>query len=146
MQVFFFFIDYLQKRRTINSKYYIAYFVYLKEEIAKKVTNKEEKVLFYQDNALCHKLIIKMIKLNELYFELLPHPPYSPDLTPSYYWLFANLQRILQGKRFGTNEAVILETEVYFESKDKSFNKKVIKLLDKHWNQCIKLEGDYVDK
>ena len=29
-----------------------------------------------------------MAKLYELHLELLPHPPYFPDLTPSDYWLF----------------------------------------------------------
>ena len=38
------FIDYLEKGRTINSEYYIALLVHLKEEIAKKTaTNEEEK-------------------------------------------------------------------------------------------------------
>ena len=32
-------------------------------------------------------------KLHELHFELLPHPPYSPDLAPSDYWLFADLKK-----------------------------------------------------
>ena len=94
---------------------------------------KKKKVLFHQNNALCHKLIATMAKLYELHFELLPYPPYSPDLAPSNYWLFANLIRMLQGKRFDTNEEVILETEAYFEAKDKSFYKKGIKLLEKHW-------------
>ena len=39
-----------------------------------------------------------------------------------------------------------METEAYFEAKDKSFYKKGIKLLEKHWNQCITQEGDYVDE
>ena len=86
-----------------------------------------------------------MTKLHELHFELLPHPPYFPDLAPSDYWLFVDLKKMLQGKRCGSNE-VILETEAYFEAKDKSFYKKDIKLLEKHWNQCITLEGDYVDE
>ena len=68
---------------------------------------------------------------NQLHFELLPHPPYSPDLAPSNNWLFADLKRMLQGKRFFSNEEVISETEAYFEAKDKSFNKKCIKLLEK---------------
>ena len=79
-------------------------------------------------------------------YELLSHPPYSPALAPNDYWLFADLKRMLQGKRVCSNEEVILETEVYFEAKDKSFNKKGIKLLEKSWNQCITLEGDYVDE
>ena len=88
----------------------------------KTATNKEEKVLFPQDKASCHKLIAMMAKLHDLLFELLPHPPYSPDLASSNNWLFADLKRILQGKRFGSNE-VISETEAYFKAKDKFFYK-----------------------
>ena len=51
---------------------------------------------------------------------------------------------MLPGKRFSSNKEVISETEAYFEVKDKLFYKKGIKLLEKHWNQCITLEGDYV--
>ena len=60
-----------------------------------------------------------MVTLSELGDELLPHPPYSPDLAPSDYWLFADLKKMLQRKRFGSNEEVIAETEAYFEAKDK---------------------------
>ena len=80
-------------------------------------------MLFHQDNAPCQQSITMMIKLPELHFELLPHPPYSPDLAPSDYWLFADLKRMLQGKSFSSQE-VISETETYFDAKNKSFNKK----------------------
>ena len=103
---------------------------------------RRKKVLFHQDNALCHKLNTTMAKLHVLHFEFLLYQPYSPDLAPSNYWLFADLKRMLQGKRFGSSEEVISETEAYFEAKEKSFNKKGIKLLEKQWNQCITLEGD----
>ena len=66
----------------------------------------------------------KMVKLHKLSFKLFPHPPYYPDLAPSDYRLFAELKEMLQGKRFGSNEEVIAETEAYFESKDESFYKK----------------------
>ena len=107
--------------------------VHLKREIAKKQTQmKKKKVLFHQDNALGHKSIATIAKLHELHFELLPYPPYSPDLAPKDYWLFADLKRMLQGKKFGSNEEVISETEAYFEAKNKSFYKKGIELLEKH--------------
>ena len=46
-------INYLEKGNAINSKYYIALLVYLKEEIAKKQSQmkKKKKGLFHQDNA-----------------------------------------------------------------------------------------------
>ena len=107
----------------------------------------KKKVLFHQDNALCHKSIATMAKLHELHFKLLLHPPYSSNLTPSNnYWLFADIKRMLQGKRFGSSEEVISENKAYFEAKDKLFYKKGIELLEKHWNQCITLEGDNVDE
>ena len=99
--------------------------VHLKEEIAKKQPQTKKKVLFHQNNAPCYKLIAMMTKLCELHFELLLHPSYSPDLAPSDYWLFPHLKTMLKGKRFGSNEEVILENEAYFEAKDKLFYKKV---------------------
>ena len=48
-----------------------------------------------------------MAKLHELHFELILHQHLSPDLAPSDFWLFADLKRMLQGKRFGSNEEVI---------------------------------------
>ena len=74
-----------------------------------------------------------MAKLSELGYELLPHPSHSPDLAPSDYWLFADPKKMIQGKRFGSNEEVIAETEAYFEAKDKSFYKHGIKKLEKRW-------------
>ena len=44
------------------------------------------------------------------------------------------------------NIGMISEIEVYFEVKGQVFYKKGIKLLEKCWNNCIKLEGDYVDE
>ena len=132
-------IDYLKKRRTINSEYYIALLVGLKKDIAKKTATNEEESALFQDNTLCHKLIASMAKLHESHFELLLHPPYFLDLASCDYWLFADPKRMFQVKRFGSNEEVISETEAYFEAKDKSFNKKVIELLEKRWNQCINL-------
>ena len=101
------FIDYLEKGRTINSEYYITLLVHLKEEIAEKQAQmKKKKVLFHQDTALCCKSVATMPKLHELHFELLSHSPYSLYLALSDYWLFADLKRMLQGKRFGSNEEV----------------------------------------
>jgi transposase len=55
-------------------------------------------------------------KLHELGSELLPHPPYSPDLAPSDFFLFADLKRMLAGKKFSTNEEVSAENEAFFEA------------------------------
>ena len=60
-----------------------------------------------------------MAKLNEMYFELFWHSLYSLNLALCDYWLFADFNRMLQVKKLGSNEDVIGEIEVYFESKPK---------------------------
>lgn len=47
-----------------------------------------------------------MGKIDELGFELFPHPAYSPDLAPSEHFLFSDLKRMLAGKKFLSNEEV----------------------------------------
>ena len=44
--------------------------------------------------------------------------------APGSYWFFADLKKMLQGKRFGFNEEVIAGSETHFENKDESFYKK----------------------
>ena len=105
-----------------------------------------KKILFHQDNAPCHKSLKTMAKLYELGFQLLPHPPYSPDLAPSDYWLFAQLKKWLAGRKFHSNNEVITECETYFEGQDKSFYKKGIEMLERRWTDCITLQGNYVDE
>lgn len=106
----------------------------------------DEIILFHQDNAPCHKSPKIMAKLDELKFRLVPHQPYSPDLAPSDYWLFADLRKILAGKKFRTNDEIIREIEAYFDEKDTSFFKNGIEMLEWRWSTCIALEGEYLDE
>ena len=106
----------------------------------------KEKMHFLQDNAPAHKSIKIMGKVNELPFKLLPHPPYSPDLALSDFYLFPNLKRWLQGQRFLSNEEVKWETNGLFGGLDKSYYKRDIKMLKDRWTKCIELKGDYVEE
>ena len=86
-----------------------------------------------------------MAKLNELGFELLTHPPNSPDLAPSDFFLFSDLKRMLAGKKFKSNDEVIAETEAYFDEKEKSYYKSGIEKLENRYTRCIALKGNYVE-
>ena len=78
------FIDYLEKGKTINSDYYMELLDRLSAKIKKKWPHmQKKKVLFHQDDAPCHKFMKTIVKLNELSFESLSHPPYFPDLAPA---------------------------------------------------------------
>ena len=87
-----------------------------------------------------------MAKFHVLRYELLPHPPYFPDLAPSDYFLFPNLKKWLGGKRFYSNDEIISQTNTYFEDLGKSYFLEGIQKLEKRWTKCIELKGDYIEK
>ena len=87
-----------------------------------------------------------MAKFYELRYELLPHPPYSPDLAPSDYFLFPKLKKRLGGKRFYSNDEIISQTNTYFEDLEISYFLEGIQKLEKRWTKCIELKGDYIEK
>ena len=142
----FIFIEYLEKGRTINGEYYASLLAQLGNEIKKNRPHLVKKVLFHQDNGHMHTCAVAMAKLHELKFELLPHPPNSPDLAPSDFFLFPDMKKWLAGKRFESKEDVITETEAYFQGLSKSYFLDGLKKLENRWAKCIELQGDYVEK
>ena len=93
-----------------------------------------------QDNAPAHKLIKSKAKNNGLRFESPSHPTNSPELAPSDFYLFPNLNIWLQGQRFSSNEEVKWETNDYFQGLDKSYYKRGIQVLKDRWtNSPVKL-------
>lgn len=141
------FIDYLEKGKTINGQYYAELLQRLKDEVKNKRPHlAKKKILFHHDNAPAHSSIVAMAKINELKFQLLSQPPYSPDLAPSDYYLFPNLKKWLGGKKFESNEQVIGAVNEYFEGLDESDYKNGITALEHRYEKCINLDGDYVEK
>ena len=49
-------------------------------------------IMLHQDNAPVHTSRVAMDAVRECGYELLPHPPYSPDLAPSDFHLFPRLK------------------------------------------------------
>ncbi|XP_047365378.1 histone-lysine N-methyltransferase SETMAR-like [Vespa velutina] len=77
-----------------------------------------KSIVFYQDNARPHTSLVSRQKLLQLEWDTMPHPPYSPDLTASDYYLFWSLQNFLDGETFTSNEKVKNHLDQFFASKD----------------------------
>ncbi|CAK1593061.1 unnamed protein product [Parnassius mnemosyne] len=140
-------IDYLERGQNINSDYYCTLLRRLREEIKEKRRGMlRRKVLFHQDNARVHTSVQSMAEIHNCGFELLPHPPYSPDLAPSDFFLFPNLKKHLGGQRFSTNDEVKAAVDAYFDSKEESFFFNGLNAWKGRWQKCIEVDGDYVEK
>jgi len=87
-----------------------------------------------------------MGRLRDLHYELLEHPPYSPDLAPSDFHLFPKLKIFLAGQRFSSNQEAITAVEGYFADLKENHYRDGIMVPEHRWNKCICLKGDYVEK
>ena len=78
----------------------------MRAKLAEKGPGKLHRgILFHHDNAPVHSWIVRDV-LREFWWELLLHPPYSPNLAPSDFFLFPKLKEHLKGVYFNdTNEA-----------------------------------------
>jgi len=103
------FTDYLPKGQTINAEYYPPLLVQLNDILKEKRRGKFIKgVLFLHDDSPAHRALATQKKLAYLGFHCLDHSPYSPDLTPSDYYLFPGLKKKLKFRHFSSDAEVLL--------------------------------------
>jgi histone-lysine N-methyltransferase SETMAR len=73
----------------------------LLEKYPALVNRKRVLLVLQQDNARQHTAKKTLQQIEGLEgIELLPHPTFSPDLTPSDYYLFRSMAQFLLGKKF----------------------------------------------
>ena len=115
-------LDFLAKKSTITVAYYANLLDQLRTVIREKRLGKLSKgILLQQDNARVHICKIAMDAVERNGYELIPHPAYSPDLAPSDYFLFPNLNKDIPGRHFRSNEEVVAAAEEWVRDKDPGF-------------------------
>jgi hypothetical protein len=82
--------------------------------------------------------------IQELDWEILPHPPYSPDLVSSDYHLFRALSNNLRGVSFNNDLELQNWLDEFFTAKQADFFKRGIKDLPDHWETVVNNGGEYV--
>ena len=98
------------------------------------------------DNASCHKSAKTKQFLQENHIEVLPHPPYSPDLSPCDFFLFPRLKKELAGRSFGSRLAL---GSAIFQCLS-GIPENVFKTFFKSWlsrlQKCVDNNGDYFEQ
>jgi histone-lysine N-methyltransferase SETMAR len=66
----------------------------------------ERGAILLQENATPHRHRDVQNLMQRSGWEVLAHPPYSPDLAPCDYWLFSCVKEHLQGKRVDSEDDI----------------------------------------
>ena len=98
---------------------------------------------FHHDNARphVHKGVVEYLK--EQNFTIIDHPPYSPDLAPSDFWLFSYIKERLVSAS-GEKSLHKQITEILNSIDIKEYLKTFDKWLER-MDLCIKNKGDYFE-
>lgn len=95
-------VDILPEKMTLTGTYYRQNILpgVIQEIEQKRPTTGVKDVLLLHDNASPHKSKVVKKYLEDQQLQVLPHPPYSPDLAPCDFWLFPTLKDRLAGRKF----------------------------------------------
>ena len=106
---------------------------------------RDVKVIVQHDNIPAFKAKLVQDTIKEFSWELLSHPPYSPDLDPSEYYLFALMGRELAEQHFVSYEEVNKWVTNWFASKDEQFYWRGIDKMPERWKKCVASNGQYFE-
>ncbi|CAO4381712.1 unnamed protein product [Caenorhabditis nigoni] len=132
----------LPEGKTITGDLYTTQLRNLKKAVDRSAL-KDKKVYYQHDNARPH--VSKQVKQELMGYgwNVLPHPPYSPDLAPSDYWLFGDMTRAFKGRSFNSRGAVEAALKQYFASRPAGFYRNGIHKLRKRWRHVVDNDGQY---
>ena len=102
-------------------------------------------MILQHDNARPH--VAKPVKtyLETLKGEVLLHPPHSPDIAPSDYYLFRSMAHGLADQQFRSYEDIEKWLDSWIASKDEHFYRNGIRALPERWAKVVANDGQYFE-
>ena len=111
----------LEKKQTVTAALYVQQMERVKMAIQEKRTNRHHDFLLLHHNASPHIANMTKEAIQTHSWEVLPHPPYSPDLAPTDFHLFRSLSNAMRGISFNNDAELKASLDEFFESKTKDF-------------------------
>lgn len=138
----------LKQGETITGEVYRRQLIRLKQALGEKRPewdNRHDKLILQHDNARPHVANLVKNYSDRQNWEILPHPPYSPDIAPSDYHLFRSMQSALAEQHFRSYEDIKKWVDDWIASKPPEFFIRGIRLLPERWERVVASDGQYFD-
>ena len=109
--------EYLPRETPTSSPYYASIIERLHCAILKKRCGKvSDGVLLLHDNTPVYKCNVVQAAIRKSGFVKFNRPVYSPNIAPSDYHLFSNLNKFFHGKNFNRDDETVDTVEDYFNN------------------------------
>ena len=139
--------EFLPTGQTVNKEYYLSVMRHLREAIRLKRPElwRNNSWFLHHDNAPSHTALVLREYLAKNSTNIVPQPPYLPDLAPCDFWLFSKLKRPLRGHRFDSIEEIKAESKRELMAIPEDEYKQCFENWKKRWHSCIASGGDYFE-
>ena len=140
-------VDILPANTTVTGSYYAETVLpKVAQEISSQRPNSgTQNVLLLHDNASPHKTRAVTRFLEENKIQVLPHPPYSPDLAPCDFWLFPLLKDRLAKKKFHRIQDLAKAVKSVLNAIPKEDYRKAFSDWLRRLQRCIDVRGEYFE-
>ncbi len=140
------YFELLDINETVTANVYSQQLQRLNEVLLQKrpALGNQKCVILLHGNSRSHVAKFTQQKIEQLGWEVLPHPPWSLDLSTSDYHLFLSLRNYLCNKHYEDFDALKSDLTAFFESKTVSFYRHGIELLPERWAKVVENNGDYI--
>jgi histone-lysine N-methyltransferase SETMAR len=101
--------------------------------------------LLLHDNAPARRSMLVQEELAKQQVTVLPHPPYSSDLTPCDFFFFPHVKEKLCGRQFQSAEEIITATREAVRDLPANIFHQCFQQLYQRWQTCIAANGDYFE-
>ncbi|UYV69583.1 hypothetical protein LAZ67_6004023 [Cordylochernes scorpioides] len=126
--------EYLPAGQTVIKEMYLDILRHLREAIRKKMPEKwpNGDWILHHNNARPHTAhLVTSFFFAKNGTEILPQPPYSPDIAPNDFFLFPKLKAVLKGRHFDTRDDIIEKSLLALKSIPKELYKNCFDNLGK---------------
>ena len=131
---------------TFNDDYFITEILEPINEMTSSLREKSrQNLILHFDNARPRVSKKVMEYLNFHNIERAPQPPYSPDIAPSYFFLFEYVKGLFAGRSFqSADELFSAVMEILSEISEKTLM-RVFNEWEERLNQVTLLNGEYIE-
>ena len=109
-----------------------------------KRPHRQGQTILLHDNTRPHVAQVVKAILQELKWEVLQHLLYSPDLTPTDYYLFHSLSNHMRGITFDNEEDLKNWLNKFFDTRPGDFWWNGINKLVKRWEEVVSSNREYI--
>jgi histone-lysine N-methyltransferase SETMAR len=135
-------VNFLPRKQKFDKEYFSTIVLEEFSEVIQKRRPKKgtKGLMLHLDNARPHLINEEFEKRGII---RLPHPPYSPDLAPSDFFLFGYLKKALEGFNFVNDNDLMEETKKILFGIEKEILRNVFDEWVKRLKLCLINKGDY---